>query len=206
MSGGMATQSKRSRMPKSIVVAVVVGAMSFAVVACGDEDGPSSNGTDKAFASEMISHHEGAIQMAHLARARAARPEVRRLARRIVKSQRGEIDLLRFIKAELRKNDVPPGELGLSEAQMAKDGDLHMLREAADVDRTFIEMMIPHHRGAIKIAAVELRNGRDSRSKDVARSIIDTQQREIKQLERWLADWYGGEPEPEPESPDEHGR
>jgi len=54
-------------------------------------------------------------------------------------------------------------------------------------DRSFAELMIPHHRGAIQMAEAELRLGKDPELRTLATKIIADQQREIAQLERWLA-------------------
>jgi uncharacterized protein (DUF305 family) len=51
---------------------------------------------DRLFGTLMIAHHQGGIDMAKYAAARAANPEVRLLAKAIIKAQTGEI-------AELRK-------------------------------------------------------------------------------------------------------
>ncbi|MFM8600572.1 MAG: DUF305 domain-containing protein [Actinomycetota bacterium] len=52
---------------------------------------------DRLFATLMIAHHEGGVDMARHAAERAANPEVRALARSMVKGQTGEIDELRSI-------------------------------------------------------------------------------------------------------------
>jgi uncharacterized protein (DUF305 family) len=48
-----------------------------------------------------------------------------------------------------------------------------------DADRDFARMMIPHHQGAIDMALVELRYGKDERLKRLAQEIIVEQQQEI---------------------------
>jgi uncharacterized protein (DUF305 family) len=48
-----------------------------------------------------------------------------------------------------------------------------------DADRDFARMMIPHHQGAIDMALVELRYGKDQRLKRLAQEIIVSQQQEI---------------------------
>src|SRR5262249_49786719 len=45
-----------------------------------------------------------------------------------------------------------------------------------DADRDFARMMIPHHQGAIDMALVELRYGKDERLKRLAQEIIVAQQ------------------------------
>jgi uncharacterized protein (DUF305 family) len=53
------------------------------------------------------------------------------------------------------------------------------VRFTGDADRDFARMMIPHHQGAIDMALVELRYGKDERLKRLAQEIIVEQQQEI---------------------------
>jgi uncharacterized protein (DUF305 family) len=62
-----------------------------------------------------------------------------------------------------------------------------------NVDRHFIEMMIPHHEGAIDMAKLALNRAEHPEIKKLARSIIDDQQREIEQMRTWYRQWYGTE-------------
>jgi uncharacterized protein (DUF305 family) len=48
-----------------------------------------------------------------------------------------------------------------------------------DVDRDFVAMMIPHHQGAIDMARLELRYGRNEQLRRMAQEIIVTQGQEI---------------------------
>ena len=56
-----------------------------------------------------------------------------------------------------------------------------------DPDRDFVSMMMPHHRGAIEMAKVELRYGRDPELRRLARDVVAAQQREIAEMDRWAA-------------------
>jgi hypothetical protein len=55
-----------------------------------------------------------------------------------------------------------------------------------DVDRDFLQMMIPHHRGAVDMALVLLKYGRDERIKRLAQSIIVEQWQEIAYMRSLL--------------------
>jgi uncharacterized protein (DUF305 family) len=57
-----------------------------------------------------------------------------------------------------------------------------------DADRDFARMMIPHHQGAIDMALVELRHGRDERLRRLAQGIIVEQQQEIAVMHLALGD------------------
>lgn len=48
-----------------------------------------------------------------------------------------------------------------------------------DVDRDFTRMMIPHHQGAIDMAAAEIRYGTNPQLKRIAQEIVIEQQQEI---------------------------
>ncbi len=50
---------------------------------------------------------------------------------------------------------------------------------SGDADRDFAEMMIPHHQGAIDMAVLELRHGRNEQLRRIAQEIIVDQQQEI---------------------------
>jgi len=54
-------------------------------------------------------------------------------------------------------------------------------------DRDFVSGMIPHHQGAIDMANVELKYGKDPQLRKLAQSIIDSQQTEIAMMEKWQA-------------------
>ncbi len=51
---------------------------------------------DKAFLSEMITHHQDAIDMANIAKNQAGHSEVKQLSRAIVEAQQKEIDDMRL--------------------------------------------------------------------------------------------------------------
>src|SRR5579875_2584639 len=56
-----------------------------------------------------------------------------------------------------------------------------------DPDRDFVAGMIPHHQGAIDMARVELRYGKDPALKKLARRIVSAQEKEIRQMHTWQA-------------------
>jgi uncharacterized protein (DUF305 family) len=71
------------------------------------------------------------------------------------------------------------------------DDDASMLEDAKPFDREFIDMMIPHHQGAIRMARVELEKGENRELKELAESIIDAQAKEIDEMNTWRVEWFG---------------
>lgn len=53
------------------------------------------------------------------------------------------------------------------------------IRPSGDVDRDFVDMMVPHHQGAIDMAQAVLRYGHNEKIRRLAQEIIVTQQQEI---------------------------
>jgi uncharacterized protein (DUF305 family) len=54
-----------------------------------------------------------------------------------------------------------------------------MVKPSGDIDSDFVNMMEPHHQGAIDMAALELRYGRNEQLRRIAQEIIVEQQQEI---------------------------
>lgn len=56
-------------------------------------------------------------------------------------------------------------------------------------DQAFIEMMIPHHQGAIDMARIVQKNAKHVEIKGMADDIISAQQGEIDMMKQWQKDW-----------------
>lgn len=65
---------------------------------------------------------------------------------------------------------------------MGMDMSADMLKGARPFDAKFIEMMVPHHQGAVEMARVELSKGSNRELEKLAQTIITAQQREVKQM------------------------
>jgi uncharacterized protein (DUF305 family) len=54
------------------------------------------------------------------------------------------------------------------------------IKPTGDVDRDFVEMMVPHHQGAVDMARAELKYGQNEQLRPLAQEIVAKQQQEIK--------------------------
>ncbi len=178
-----------------IAAILVIGIAIIAITSMDDHgDSTDSAETDGAFIVEMTPHHEAAVQMAEVATRMAERPETKQLARAIIAAQNEEIDELAAIHTDMFGMPVSQGEhgsLGMDAHMMGMDGDAMMLAGEQPFDRAFIDMMIPHHQGAIRMARVELERGEDERLMRLSEEIIDAQSREIEAMNAWREEWYG---------------
>jgi uncharacterized protein (DUF305 family) len=79
-----------------------------------------------------------------------------------------------------------PSTRAFKQAHLKMMQDMHITYSGnADVD--FVRGMIAHHQGAIDMANVELKFGKDPENHKLAREIIRAQNEEIGRMKAWLA-------------------
>lgn len=206
---------------RALLGAAVTLTLAGGLAACGDDDHNGMNGMDRsnmpmtttargttpatgkqideAFVRQMIPHHEMAVVMAKSAQKRADHQEIKDLADAIIAAQEKEIRQLRQIGKDAGFDvDSANAMMGDDARMMGMDmDDMGMsmstgdLDGSSDFDRSFIAMMVPHHRGAIAMAKVELAKGSDPELKTLAKGIISAQEAEIAKMRGWYEDWFG---------------
>ena len=177
-----------------LAVFLFVGAL--AMLGCGSDEGTvgakdEGNPSDRAFVEAMVPHHRSAVEMAKIAQKSGKSQFVKQLANEIVRTQNAEIATMRREDEALEIGGVKIGTLGVAEHQMGMEDDPAMLRNAKPFDRAFIDMMIPHHQGAIRMARVEIDKGADPELKTLAGDIIDAQTREIEEMNAHREEEFG---------------
>lgn len=58
-----------------------------------------------------------------------------------------------------------------------------------DYDKAFIEMMIDHHEGAVKMAKLSNTRAKHDEVKQLSKDVITAQEKEIAEMKRWQQDW-----------------
>lgn len=161
---------------------------------------------DEQFIDSMMPHHESAVVMAQMAVTQAKYPEVRALARGIITDQKQEIAYMGQLRKRFYGSAMSPGMSGMntsgSMGGMKMSGDKMMmsgtlmglpmkgvmdmgrLRNAkgTQFDRMFLEMMIPHHAGAILMGDEALQQSARPEIRRLGAKIVDAQAGEIGEM------------------------
>ena len=167
-------------------VIAIVGLSAVGAVAWMNRADPH-NERDVAFASNMVPHHEGAVDMADTLLAKEGIPaDVQALAKRIKEAQQPEIDQMNgWLKSWGVQSMAGHGGHTMMISGMMSDADMKAFEQAQGTEaaRLFLEGMIMHHKGAIEMAQVEVDGGQFAESVALARTIIAQQTREISEMD-----------------------
>ncbi len=133
------------------------------------------------FLVHMIPHHEEAVYTARILKENTKSEEMKRFAEDIIRTQSEEIELMTtWLEAW-----YPEEEHDIDYQPMMRD--LENL-EGEDLDRAFLEDMIPHHMEAVMMSQQLLVRGLAEHEEvaSLARNIRDTQRDEIHMMNNWL--------------------
>ena len=153
------------------------------------EDMKMSGDFDYDFASMMIHHHQGAIDMSQVELSKGSDAQVKDWAQKIIDAQKAEISQFQqFIGSnkpvEMKKEGEEHNEMHETHEKM--DKDMNSMAMTGNMDKDFVMMMKTHHQSAIDMANDELSHGKKYEMKKMAQKIIEDQNKEIKEFNNWL--------------------
>lgn len=146
---------------------------------------------DLQFIDTMTAHHSGAVEMAKMVDGRTENPDVKKFAAQIIKDQEKEIEQMKdwrekwFNGAPRAMNMEMPGMADSMKMDMSK---LSSAKDKA-FDQAFVEVMIPHHDGAVIMSKEALTKSEKPEIKTLANQIIKVQESEIKMMNEWKTKW-----------------
>lgn len=153
---------------------------------------PREGSTEVRFVREMIQHHAQAVDMATRIRDRSGDRVLRSLALDIMLSQQEQIGQMR---GWLTLWGLPWGGQGMTAEHarmmgMATPAELNSLdtQPVSEAEKTFLQLMIRHHRGALEMLKPALGNGVRPEVQALARQIQAAQGGEIRLMTQLLAD------------------
>jgi uncharacterized protein (DUF305 family) len=156
--------------------------------------GAADSTYEQRFIDLMIPHHMGAVHMAEDALQKATHPELKQFAQSVIDAQQKEIALMKSWRQQWY-SDSTIVDMGAGASMDMHGMDQQMMSHlgAADstYDQRFIDMMIPHHEGAVMMAQDAQSKSTRKELRDLASTIIADQNSEIAQLRGWRSQWYG---------------
>jgi uncharacterized protein (DUF305 family) len=147
------------------------------------------NDADVMFVQMMVPHHEQAVDMSDMVLSKSGiSPEVTALAKQIKAAQQPEIDTMNTWLEAWGRIEMPEGTHHSSADGTMTEEQMQQLDEASGPDgqRLFLEGMIRHHEGAIKMAQTEVTSGRNPDAITLAKTIAESQQKEIDTMTELL--------------------
>jgi uncharacterized protein (DUF305 family) len=152
------------------------------------------------FARMMIPHHEQAIEMSDMMlEKQGIDPRVMDLATQIEAAQGPEIEQMQGWLNQWGMSDMP-GHGGMKDSDTAgmpgmegMEGMMSPAQMAAldnatgvEASKLFLTGMIKHHEGALTMAQEEIKNGQFPDAVALAKSILESQQKEIDTMNEIL--------------------
>ena len=154
----------------------------------------SGEAFDTAFLSEMIEHHQGALEMSEKALPELKRAELKEMAQKIIADQKKEIEQMTAWTKEWSGKEPDPELRQLMKTDMAPMMSAFENDCRTDCDRAFLTHMTMHHQMAVDMAKMAQEKATRPELKELAGKMAETQAREIEQFSTWLKEWYPGAP------------
>lgn len=82
---------------------------------------------------------------------------------------------------------MPMDSMQMHKSMMSGMKGMESMKASGDTDHDFAMMMKMHHQSALDMANVELQHGKDPVLRNMAKAIIKSQTKEIKDFDKWLA-------------------
>jgi uncharacterized protein (DUF305 family) len=153
------------------------------------------NADDVAFATNMIPHHQQAVELSALVPDRSTNAELIALANQISAAQQPEINVMKVFLVQWTEGTGNPTSSdsahaghGSTTQGMVDAATMTKLESlnGAEFNKLWLESMISHHQGAIEMAKAEIANGHNVDAKTLAKNIVTTQEAEIGQMKQML--------------------
>ena len=147
---------------------------------------------DNDFAMMMKSHHQGAVDMAQAELESGKDEELKKMAQKIIDAQKSEINELQSF-LDNHKNPEKNYDPAKKDEEFSKVMDQNMtmmmdmpeMDQSSSTDKHFVQMMIPHHESAVKMAEGFIQFGKDPGLIAMGKKIIQDQKMEIEQFKKW---------------------
>jgi uncharacterized protein (DUF305 family) len=142
---------------------------------------------DIDFATMMMMHHEGAINMSNYEISNGDDADIKNMATNIINAQEEEMMMLDSFLSVLTMDTFDQGFMDeMMEGMDIMDKSMDTQIIIGDADYDFASLIIPHHQSAIDLAYSEIEHGNNEELKQMAHEMIDAQTAEIMEFQAWL--------------------
>ncbi len=146
--------------------------------------------SDMDFLLGMIPHHKAAIEMAReYLEYGAENEEMKALAQNIMVTQQKEIELMNSFTENMDISSVNSEneKSYIEEYNVAmQNSHSHNTSGYESIDKAFAEGMTEHHQMAVDMSEIIVKYGENPQVRELANSIIETQQKEIEQMQNFI--------------------
>ena len=151
---------------------------------------------DQMFIDNMIEHHKAGQDGSKIALDRAEHAELKSMAQEKIATDEAQIAQMKewrrawyggasSMEAKNEKDQMS----GASSTKTMKE-HMDMLKSADPFDLAFIDMMIPHHQGAVDMAKTALDQAEHTELKSLAATIARDEEKGIEMMRKWRDEWY----------------
>jgi len=196
--------SKKAAAVLALVLVITSGFFAYALLNPNDSnqskqvdsmDHGSSHSTmkgenlsqdDAMFLQMMIPHHQQAVILAELALTNSKNEQILKIAKQIKADQAGEIaQMKKWLKDDGLGEDAGHSMTAM-DGMLSSDQLATLKNSKADAfDKLFLNSMIEHHQGALKMVSM-IENSKVAALRDFAATIALAQQAEIDQMQKIL--------------------
>ena len=175
---------------------IAVAILTLAIVACRGVETREPPPLPKApydlqFLDSMSMHHQHGAEMARMGSEKGESDALRTMAGAMRVHMERETEQMQALRerwyrgaADARSMDLPGAEF-----MRSMDASLMTDKSGKAFDIAFVDMMVPHHEGAIAMARDAMAKAEHAEVKALARAIAEREQREIDKLLRWEREW-----------------
>lgn len=141
---------------------------------------------ERTFLENMIPHHQEAVDTSSIVLSQVQDTELKQFTQAVIDAQTKEISQMKswlrswYLVEYTPNSNYEPMMANLSEFK------------GTEQEKAYVEGMIRHHQGAIEMANKMLTLNPRVEIKQMAQTIISTQESEVKILQAWLENKYSG--------------
>lgn len=184
-------------MSAARIAAAILALVVALIVACQRAETPRQPrpvpkpAYDLQFLDSMSMHHKHGIEMARVGSEKADSDALRTLAGSMRVHLAEEMEQMQALRERWYRGAADARNMALPGAAFMRSMDARLMTEQSGqaFDVAFVDMMVPHHQGAIAMAKDAMVKAQHAEVRALARRIAEREQRDIEKLLRLKRQW-----------------